>query len=132
MVYSSDSPVFSRRSHCFDTFMMLKLLLLQGWIVSWGGLPASLLLYSDSGSIMVSAMEMSGHKETSSQSEHLVCLLTFISHELYMKFFSGSLKCWIYVQGYAVGKIMCIRHVFIKVSRCLWNLETVVIEDDCS
>lgn len=57
---------------------------------------------------MVSAMKISGHEETSSQSDHLACLLTFIRHELCVKLFSGALKCQIYVKGYVVGKLMCI------------------------
>lgn len=69
---------------------------------------------------MVSAVEISDHEETYSYSDHLARLLAFVRHELYVKLFSGASKCQIYVKrGYVVGKLMCMCHIFIKVSRCL-------------
>lgn len=64
---------------------------------------------------MVSAVEISGHEEISRQSDHLSCLIVLVRHELYMKLFSGTLKCQVYVKGYVVYKLMSICHIFIKV-----------------
>ncbi|KAF4801323.1 hypothetical protein TURU_036091 [Turdus rufiventris] len=50
----------------------------------------------------VSAVEISGHEETSIQSDNSACLLIFFRHELCMKLFSGALKYQVYVKGYVV------------------------------